>query len=79
MIDLDVIVKQEDPTEWVSSLVIHVVKKDNGKIRVCLDAKDLNRAFQRSHYQMPTADEIFSKMGRVPFLRLWMHLQGIGK
>lgn len=57
---LEVIRKVEEPTEWVSSLT--VAKKSNGKLRVCLDPKDLNKALLRSHYQMPTTEEIFSRM-----------------
>ena len=60
MLRLGVIKKVEEPTEWVSQLV--VAKKPNGNLRICIDPKDLNRALMRSHYQMPTAEEIFSKM-----------------
>ena len=35
------------PTDWVSSLVI--VKKPNGKLRICIDPKPLNQALKRSH------------------------------
>jgi hypothetical protein len=49
------ITKVTEPTEWISSMV--VVKKPN-KLRICLDPKDLNKALKRSHYPMPTIDEI---------------------
>ena len=39
-----ILAKVTEPTSWVSSLVI--VKKPNGKIRVCLDPRDLNRAIK---------------------------------
>lgn len=42
MEELGVIHKVDEPTRWVSSLV--VVQKPNGKIRVCLDPRDLNKA-----------------------------------
>ena len=42
MEELGVIHKVDKPTRWVSSLV--VVQKPNGKIRVCLDPRDLNKA-----------------------------------
>ena len=35
-----VINKEEDPTDWVSSLV--VTEKPNGKLRVCIDPQHLN-------------------------------------
>lgn len=55
-----VISKVTDPTEWVNSLVI--VHKANGKLRICLDPRNLNK--QREHYKMPTRDEIHAKFSR---------------
>ena len=43
---MDVITKMDEPTDWVSSLVI-VVKK-NGDLRICLDPRDLNKAIKRA-------------------------------
>ena len=37
-----IITKQTEPTPWVSSLMYP--KKANGKLRICLDPKDLNKA-----------------------------------
>ena len=37
-----IITKQTEPTPWVSSLTYP--KKANGKLRICLDPKDLNKA-----------------------------------
>ena len=37
-----VIEKVERPTEWVNSVVI--ARKANGKLRLCLDPKPLNKA-----------------------------------
>ena len=51
---LEDLVKQEviapvtSPTAWISSMV--TVPKKNGKLRICLEPKDLNRAVQREHY-----------------------------
>ena len=44
--------KVTKPTEWVSSIVI--IEKKDGKIRVCLDPKDLNKAIKREYYPMKT-------------------------
>ena len=49
----------DQPTNWVSSMV--VVKKPNGKIRVCLDPRELNKAIKRQHYKLPTREEIMAK------------------
>uniref|UniRef100_A0A8D8RNC4 Uncharacterized protein K02A2.6 n=1 Tax=Cacopsylla melanoneura TaxID=428564 RepID=A0A8D8RNC4_9HEMI len=50
-----VIQKETEPTEWISNLVM--VNK-NDKLRLCLDPKDLNKAIKRSHFQIPTLDEM---------------------
>lgn len=50
------------PTDWVSSLV--VVKKTNGSLRVCLDPKHLNQALKRSHYVMPTIDDVLPELAQ---------------
>lgn len=57
----EIIVKETEPTEWISSMV--VVAKP-GKIRICLDPKDLNKAIKRPKYQMPTLDEMLPKLGK---------------
>lgn len=51
-----------EPTEWVSSMV--AVKKKNGKVRICLDPRDLNKGIMRSHYPMPTIEEISTRLTR---------------
>lgn len=44
------------PTRWISSIV--AVPKKNGKLRICLDPKDLNCAIQREQYQHLTVEDI---------------------
>ena len=36
--------------------------KANGRLRLCLDPKDLNRAIKRDHYPVPTLEEIILKL-----------------
>ena len=57
---LGVIVKETEPTDWVSSLV--TVEKPDKTLRVCLDPKDLNKAIKRSHHPLPTVDETLDKL-----------------
>ncbi|XP_063952169.1 uncharacterized protein K02A2.6-like [Lytechinus pictus] len=59
MENMDVIKQVDEPTDWMSSLV--VVKKKNGQLRVCLDPRDLNRAIKREHYKLPSRAEISSQ------------------
>ncbi|KAK7089397.1 hypothetical protein V1264_024540 [Littorina saxatilis] len=55
-----VLAKVTQPTDWVNSLV--VVEKPNGKLRICLDPKDLNQAVKRPHYAMPTLEDALAKI-----------------
>ena len=51
-----IIIKQTEPTPWVSSLMYP--KKANGKLRICLDPKDLNKAITCENHKAPTLEEI---------------------
>ena len=50
-------------SEWVSPLVI--VPKKNGKWRVCVDYRELNKATQKDHFPLPfiyqVLDTLFGK------------------
>ncbi|XP_062611128.1 uncharacterized protein K02A2.6-like [Saccostrea cucullata] len=65
MEDMGVICKETEYTDWVSPIVI-VLKKD-GKIRVCLDPIQLNKAIQREHYKLQTRDEIHARFKNAYF------------
>ena len=39
-----------------------IVPKKDGKLRICLDPKDLNPAIQREHYLLPTLEEIATRL-----------------
>ena len=56
-----IIARVTEPTEWVNSMVA-AEKPRTGKLRVCLDPKDLNKAVKRPHYPLPTLDDITSKL-----------------
>lgn len=60
--ELEVITREERPTDWLSSLV--VAPKSNGKIRVCIDPKPLNKALKRSHHPTPVLDDFLHKLSR---------------
>ena len=46
-----VLVKVDQPSDWVSNLVM--VEKKDGTLQMCLDPKDLNKAIKREHYSIP--------------------------
>ena len=50
------IISVEEPMDWVSSLAYSW--KANGKLRVCLDPRDVNKTIKRDHYKTPTVEEI---------------------
>nr|XP_022311001.1 uncharacterized protein K02A2.6-like [Crassostrea virginica] len=57
---LGVIMKITTPSDWCAPIV-PVVKK-NGKVRICVDLKRLNKAVKREHYMLPNLDDISPKM-----------------
>ena len=59
-VQLGFLAKVDEPTDWVNSLV--VVEKANGKMRLCIDPKDLNKQIKREHFQLPTKDEILGSL-----------------
>ena len=56
-----IIVKVDEPTDWVNSLVV-VEKPQTGKLRICLYPKGLNEAIRRPHYPMYTLEDVTSKL-----------------
>ena len=56
MVRQGVITRISTPTRWVSSLTY--VRKSSGKIRICLDPKDLDKAILRPHHVSKTLEEV---------------------
>lgn len=44
-----------------------VLIKRNEKMCICLDPEDLNAVLKRSHYQIPTIDEILPNLAKAKF------------
>ena len=59
LVDRKVIIPVTEPTQWVSSML--AIVKPN-KVGICIDPRDLNRAIRREHYQLPTIDEVASRL-----------------
>ena len=68
LIKLDIIAKVDRPTDWVNSCVC--VTKPNGKIRLCLDPKDLNKAIKRPYHFTPTLDDVLPKLNGAKFFTI---------
>ena len=58
---MGVIKKVEIPTDWVNSLVI-VEKHKTKQLRICLDPRPLNKAIKREHFQLPTLEDITTRL-----------------
>lgn len=52
-------------SEWVSPLVI--VPKKNGKWRVCVDYRSLNKATQKDHFPLPFIDQVLDNLAGKKF------------
>ena len=60
MVEQGIIAQVTEPTPWVSSMV--VVRKKDGRLRICLDPKDLNKAIMREHYPLPTIEDVATRL-----------------
>jgi len=58
---LGVIRRVEEPTDWCAPCV--VVPKKDGKIRVCIDFTNLNKAVKRQYHPLPTSEETLNALG----------------
>ena len=77
MEQLDVIEKINEPTEWVNSMV--TVVKPNGKLRICIDPRNLNQNVKRQHYPTRTVDEIITRMPDAKVFSVLEQTQDIGR
>jgi len=64
-----IIVKEEEHTPWVSSMLVVDKRQGKGKgqptkdeIRICIDPRDLNTALKRVHHPMVTIEEVADKL-----------------
>ena len=60
MESLGVVERVHEPSDWVNSMV--TIIKPNGKLRICIDPRDLNRAIKREHFPTKTIEEVVSRM-----------------
>ena len=64
-----IIVRQEEHTPWVNSMMATDKRQGKGKgppikddVRICIDPKDLNTALKRVHHPMVTIEEVANKL-----------------
>jgi len=61
-------INEGEPTAWVNSLVY--CRKPSGKLKICLDPKDLNKAISREHHVIPTLEEILPKLSGAKYFSI---------
>jgi hypothetical protein len=57
-------------SQWVSPLVI--VPKKNGKWRVCIDYRELNKATLKDHFPLPFIDQVLDTLAGKNIFPSWM-------
>jgi hypothetical protein len=62
---LKLVCKVTEPTEWVNPML--AIQKSDGDVRICLDPVDLNKEIKRQHYPVPTAQELFARIGKAKY------------
>ena len=68
MVKQDILEPQIKPTPWVSSVTYPV--KPTGEVRLCLDARDLNKAIIQENHQPQAVEEIVHQLaGAVVFMK----------
>ena len=63
--EMGVITQMSKPMEWISALVVE--RKKNGKLRLCLDPRPLNKALRRSTYPIRVIDDLLPRLSRAKF------------
>eukprot|EP00253_Pinus_taeda_P022552 PITA_22552 len=61
-------------SEWVSPLVL--VPKKNGKWRICVDYRELNKATKKDHFPLPFIDQVLDGLARKKFFSFLDGLSG---
>ena len=64
-----IIEEAEGPKVWVSNAVATL--KSNGKVRLCLDARKINKAIKRKTFPIPTLDFRLNVRWHVRFKNLF--------
>ena len=72
MEEAGIIVKEDEPTPWVSSMLVIDKRKVNDKrrdtppskddLRICIDPRDLNKVLKRPHHPMVTVEEVANRL-----------------
>jgi hypothetical protein len=71
LLDQDIIERAEGPTPWMSPIVTPIKPNEPGKLRLCVDMRQANRAILRERHVMPTLEDIIHDLnGSTVFSKL---------
>lgn len=62
LVDREIIAPVDCSTEWLSGMVS--VQTQNGKPRICISPRPLNRALKQNNFPLPTIDDILPDMSK---------------
>jgi len=66
---MEIISKVDEPTEWCAGMV--VVRKANGKVRICVDLTKLNESILKEYHPLPSVDHTLAQLaGATMFSKL---------
>ena len=69
LVEQCIITPVEGPTNWVNSLVVREIP--DGRLRIYLDPKDLNRVIKCKYHSVPSIEDILPKLkGATKFTKL---------
>ena len=60
MLETRVISPVDQPTDWCAPMV--VMRKSNGKVRVCVDLSKLNEFVKRENHPLPAVDTTLGRL-----------------
>ena len=61
--------------QWVANIV--PIPKKDGKVRMCVDYRDLNRANSKENFPLPYIDTLVDNMPNTLYSHSWMNSQAI--
>ena len=65
LVEKEIIAPVTEPTDWISASL--VLLKRNGKLRLCIDPKPLNKALKRNHYPLPVIDDLLPDLSKARY------------
>ena len=63
LVDQDVLIKVDKPTDWASRLVV-TQKKDGDELRFCIDPRPLNKVLKREVHRLPIIEDILPELSK---------------